>query len=370
MKDKKRRLETFSFYDHTGIEKHLEEMAANGWRLSKINHFTWEYSRAEKKKLKYAVTYYPNASEFDPEPQEGQLVYRELSKKSGWKFICASAQMQIFCNEKENPVPMETDPELEIEVIHKAAKRSFLPANFLLLIVSVLQAAIFITTLIGDPVGVLSSGSRFATGFCWALVFILCIIELGGYYLWRHAALRVASYGDFLDTKSHAKILKIALVMTILAALYIAINLFSIGNKMMFTIYLSVMFCLIGLFFIVSSIKQLLKRKKASRNVNMTITLSVDFVLAFAFVFGITFAGFRIARQDMFEMNPDTKILYQVNIPLAVEDLQDAGNAEYIKENTQDESVLLGQRQVWQYPKNIEKGGHRVPGLNYELTNS
>ena len=30
MKELKRRLETFSFYDHTGIEKHLEDMAEKG----------------------------------------------------------------------------------------------------------------------------------------------------------------------------------------------------------------------------------------------------------------------------------------------------------------------------------------------------
>ena len=33
MKDKKRRLEIISFYDHTGVEKHLEEMAAKARKL-------------------------------------------------------------------------------------------------------------------------------------------------------------------------------------------------------------------------------------------------------------------------------------------------------------------------------------------------
>ena len=43
MKELKRRLETFSFYDHTGIEKHLEDMAEKGWLLSKTNRFFWVY---------------------------------------------------------------------------------------------------------------------------------------------------------------------------------------------------------------------------------------------------------------------------------------------------------------------------------------
>ena len=31
MKNRKRRIESLSFFDHTGISKHLENMAAKGW---------------------------------------------------------------------------------------------------------------------------------------------------------------------------------------------------------------------------------------------------------------------------------------------------------------------------------------------------
>ena len=33
MKDTKHRLETFAFFDHTGIQAHLESMAAKGWMV-------------------------------------------------------------------------------------------------------------------------------------------------------------------------------------------------------------------------------------------------------------------------------------------------------------------------------------------------
>ncbi len=35
MKDRKRRFETFSFYDRTGIEAHLKKMAEKGWMISR-----------------------------------------------------------------------------------------------------------------------------------------------------------------------------------------------------------------------------------------------------------------------------------------------------------------------------------------------
>ena len=31
--NKKRELNLYAFYDHTGLERHLEKMAANGWML-------------------------------------------------------------------------------------------------------------------------------------------------------------------------------------------------------------------------------------------------------------------------------------------------------------------------------------------------
>lgn len=31
MKNRKRRVELLSFYDHVGISRHLEKMAAKGW---------------------------------------------------------------------------------------------------------------------------------------------------------------------------------------------------------------------------------------------------------------------------------------------------------------------------------------------------
>ena len=37
---------------------------------------------------------------------------------TGWQLACTSAQLQIFYNERENPIPIETDPELELQAIH------------------------------------------------------------------------------------------------------------------------------------------------------------------------------------------------------------------------------------------------------------
>ncbi len=59
MRDVKRRIETYSFYDRSGIAAHLEAMAAKGWRLERITSSFWYYRRSEPQKLHYAVGVLP-----------------------------------------------------------------------------------------------------------------------------------------------------------------------------------------------------------------------------------------------------------------------------------------------------------------------
>lgn len=43
MRTTRRDLIPFSFYDHTGMEKHLEKMAQKGWMLEELTNWGWKY---------------------------------------------------------------------------------------------------------------------------------------------------------------------------------------------------------------------------------------------------------------------------------------------------------------------------------------
>lgn len=45
MKETKRRMEFFSLYDHTNIEKHLKKMALKGWIIEDIGSYFWKYQK-------------------------------------------------------------------------------------------------------------------------------------------------------------------------------------------------------------------------------------------------------------------------------------------------------------------------------------
>lgn len=84
MKEFKRRIESFAFYDHTAIEAHLEHMAQRGWLVEQPGNYLWRYRRIQPKKLHFSVTYFPNASDFDPGPTDGQRQMEEYCAKDGW----------------------------------------------------------------------------------------------------------------------------------------------------------------------------------------------------------------------------------------------------------------------------------------------
>lgn len=144
MKDKKRVLATVSFYDRSGLEKRLARMAENGWLLEGIGSLLWTYRRIEPKKLTFCVCWFPAASTFDPGPSEEQQTFYDFCEHTGWVLAGSYGQMQVFYNESPDPVPIETDPVMEVDAIHRAAKRTTLPSHLTLLALALFSGGLFV----------------------------------------------------------------------------------------------------------------------------------------------------------------------------------------------------------------------------------
>ena len=375
MRDTKRRLEAVSLYDHTGIEKHLKKMAEKGWMLEKISSLGWIYRRTEPKHGQFSVTYYPKASEFDPEMSEGQQMYQEFTARSGWQFICSSAQMQVFYTEQENPTPIETDPVAQVENIHKAAKKNHLLPYALYLIIGVLNGVLFVSRLLGDPIGTLASYTQLFTGVVWTMLLLLSAVELVRYFQWYRKATRAAEQGEFTDTPNNRGVQMFVLWTVTLCFAYWIINVMAVGSVMTRWVSILVYGYMAALILIVNGVKQFLKRRKVSRGTNLTITLIVDIVLAFALMGAITFGTLRASRNGFFDKDAETYeyhgstfILYQDQLPLAVEDLLDVDYDGYVRQRRSEESLFLGMLDVDQWPRLDDEGRHSYPSMNYAVS--
>lgn len=298
MKEKKRRMELYSFYDRTGIERHLGQMAEKGWRLEKIENNIWHYRRTAPGKVSVTVTYFPKASELDPEPSEEQKQFYDFCEHTGWKLAAASAQLQIFYNEDRNPVPIATDPGLELETVHRSARRGFLPALWIILAFAVIMLGLSAVSLYREPGTLSLSSTMLFTDFAYVLLLIYCLSELADYYSWYFRAREAAVRGEFLETKSRIWLAKLILAAVFLAFLFWIINRVSTGPIWQRTVGIITAFGIIAILNLGGWIKIFLKKRKFSPGLNRAVTFTVIIVLCVAFTALMVRVGIGMARRE------------------------------------------------------------------------
>ena len=359
MKDHKWDYIFFSFYDRTGMERHLEKRAAQGWLLERITNLGWHYRRIEPRQLHFTVTYYLRASQFDPEPTEDQQEFHDFCLQSGWKLAAASGKMQVFYNEEPDPVPIDTEPALELERIGEIAMR-YLLAWIILGILGFVMNVSWFWSILHRPIDLLSSATNLATGLIWLGLALWCVSDFICYFTWRHKAKRAAALGEFVPTRGCHRLLQATTVMTVLALLYILLA----DRRPGFRVVLLAMLAMYVLLFLsVNGVKNFLKRRKASRALNRGVTLGVDVVLAFALTGAITVGVFWGIRSGLI-----STVDQVVDPPLSVEDLAEVKDERYITERQAEATFLISRRNFYQHiPYNQIGSGDGVAFLEYTI---
>lgn len=277
MRNTKRKFLMMQIYDHTSIRKRLEKLAEEGWKLEKIGGTGgYKFRRIQPRNLRYSVVYFPNASEFDAELIAGQNEFIELCEQSGWEYIDSMGQMMVFCSEQTNPIPIETDAMLQVETVHKAMKKSFLPGQFALLAVAILQLLMFGYRIIREPVNLFLQDALLVSLACYVLIFVMCVYHIYSYFLWRRKALDAAGDGIFVETKGSAVIDKSALVILGIVFSFWLLSMVGDLHSMYIVAY---SFAVMGTFVVVIfGSKALMKKLKFDRDTNKLVTFGAIFI--------------------------------------------------------------------------------------------
>jgi len=364
MKTKKRRVEYFSFYNHTGIEAHFSQMAKKGWMIESISNLFWTYRKIEPQDVHFCVSYYPRASDFDPGPSEEQQTFHDFCAHTGWKLACTWHQIQVFYNEKEAPVPLDTDPIMEVDTLHRACKKNFLPSYFILLALSLFMSCYFVAGICLDPIGLLSNSSRLIAELAYLCLFAISSVELFTYFAWYRKAKKEAQNGIFVDTPSTSEFQKAVMAVILVAMVWWIANLFEADDPMLVWVAV-VMFCgMIGVMLLVNGIKQGLKKAKVSRGWNRILTLAACFVLPTALISAVLYVGVSLNRSVLAErafkdLDP---------IPFSVSDFRDVNGAFYVETSNNHQTFLLGRMIVDAFPHWDEENSAQLPDLWYSIT--
>ena len=370
MRNVKYKLFFFSMYDHTGICKHLENRAAKGWMLEKTGTFAWKYRKCEPKQVHFSINYFPKASEFAPGPTEEQKTMFSYCEQAGWKHIDTVAQMQIFCNEGQEPVPLETDAATQVDIISKAMKSSFLPAQILLFALGVIQLGMFLVRFLEHPIRILTNKMNLCSGVCWIGVIFLTVMEFANYFTWlKKARIAAAEEGRFVETKSFPKVQMAVLVIVFGMMIYAGLSsadVAGISTLMFVLLYIPILFGGVNL------MKRFLKSWKVSTGVTRTLTFATSFVLSFA----LMFLGVRLVMntvQDAMRKQSDVEtyehggITWEIHhdeLPLILEDFMDVDYEEYSYELKVNETLFAAEYEASQSPK---MDALTYPDLDYRI---
>lgn len=355
MRTTKRVLTQFCFYDRTGIEKMLKKQAAKGWMLESIGQLGWKYRRIEPKNVRFAVTYYANASMFDPYPTAGEELYQDFVEHSGWQFVASNAQMQIFFTEEEEPIPIETDPVVELQNIHKAVKKSYLPGYYIMIAAAAMNLMLMAWRLYENFTETLANNANLFTMLCWITLFGMELTEILSYYLWRRKALKAAERdGSFVETTNRNNILW--MILAVVSAAMI-LTLLSISTKAAYVavVMLVIMFAAAGLVLLLT---KWMKDIGFSREENRAYTILATVFISLAVTGLTTWAAAGIFERqqqevhirDTYEINGITVTRYGDDVPLTVEDLTGTDMTNYSTYKTLDSSIFIDKLVTNQYP--------------------
>ena len=347
MRTTKRSFCNFSFYDQEAIQEKLESMAAKGWMISKLSNLMWTYERMEPRQLRFAVTYFPNASEFDPGPTEGELTKMDFCAQDGWILAKRWGSMQIFYNEDLNAVPLETDPVASVNNIHKAMKKNVLRTHLFAIALLLYYLTFQFFRIKDDPIEYLSSPFYLFSIPIFASLVVASIHEIIYHFTWYKKAKRAAyEDGVFLPLKSKP----IASYVLVSFAAVCMILAYSGSNATTRVVGFAAIYIVIqaAIYAIANVVKAHLKKKGASRAVNRTV--SVAFVtgmtlISLGLLCTIIIAGnfnFFDTKQPIatYDINGWTMEVYDDPLPLEIEDLSDS-QALWSKEARHQETPLV-----------------------------
>lgn len=339
MGNKVRKTIVFRFNQYKDLEVKLEAMANKGLFLEKIGTMFWTFRKENPKKLKYTVTYFPEASIFNPTVTNNQKIYLEKAKELGWNLVAQLNQLQIFCNSDEDPIPFETDEREKFENIKKCMRKSFLPSTTLLLLAFILQLRMQYTSYTKNPIDALARTSSFIFVAIMVPTIIYLTYTLVAYFVWCKQCEKSLSMGEGCAEKKYRYQNRVDGVFISYTLILGALFLFHTFQKSSFALIIISILQVPILMAVFRFCIYYLKKKKHSATLNRIVSYTLLVVASFTYsiFIAIVVTGFNSLHRE--QKNYE---IYSNDIPLKYEDLYgDADYEEYSYEKDIDESIFL-----------------------------
>lgn len=229
MKDTKKWRNTFDIYDKYRLAEYFESQAREGWILTDSPGSSFLFRRAEPTNLHYAIVYCSGRNDFESEPTIQQKTLYDFCACSGWKLVTRKGVFQVFCNAQRDPVPIETEPEIELMNIH----HGYRSATIGIKICSIAGVTNIFSNILRLLIGTETKFSN--AGFNWTLIILLLVYLIGecSYLLWYRRAKESVNAGLGIPPVNHSGLKRISVnILLCIASVNLIVSFFISQTKL------------------------------------------------------------------------------------------------------------------------------------------
>lgn len=193
------------------LVRYLEEQALKGWMFCGFEETLWKFERIEPKKVHFCVTYFLGYIEGNDYANQRLLEFWDYCAHAGWELAGTNQELQVFYSKRDDPVPIDTDPKMEVRTMQIMALRKLKPKLKYFLILTVLSLLMVLADYHANPIRMLYDPDIFLRVFGYGGILLSFLLQVGEQYLWLWQARRYADrYGEY---PHHLKRLRISTVL-------------------------------------------------------------------------------------------------------------------------------------------------------------
>lgn len=332
-RDKKRQLIWYQIDDTEAIARHLEKMAAKGWLLETVDNLWYAYRRSDPAEVKYTVTFFPEASIYDPGPTEEQEIYIDYCRAAGWELAAVYGPIQYFRSTRPDPAPIETDEAVKLAAIRRTMWKTFVFNYALLLLLPAVNLPLTWKQFRWDPLDFLCSNFKLALVVLMAGIIIFVAGMLLDYLIWvLRSRYSVARSGSCAKPHTRFRLWLNAAMLAVCAAVLVVFFMDLTGLRTALLLYLVIYG---GVMFLARRVLRKLKGSGVSRSGAKGLFIAFVIVAGLIVGIGTPFLFIRLADAGVIRMDREpaetytytrgdwsfTRKIYRDELPVTLEDL-------------------------------------------------
>ncbi|MBR6595348.1 MAG: DUF2812 domain-containing protein [Oscillospiraceae bacterium] len=352
MRNEKRFYPLFSNRSRTGLVNYLEKKAMEGWLFTGFSNFGWKFRRIPPQKIRFSIVYFAGISWFDAAVTPELMELRDFCAHNGWEYVDYTESIVVFRNDLEDPVPIQTEPLVELENIHKIATAQNRKELFYTLPVPLFWMLLSVAMYFKSPISFLTNSAILICAGLSPVIILARLVHMTEHALWYRRAKRYAITNHTLLEDWHkapiSKAIGVVCALAVCAALLRHIN-----GKILLIFAMYFLLLLVVCVAVMMPIFDWIKNRFYDRKTTKLLVCVCCVVVVFAGIYLIEMGLSRFDIDlDVYAPQGSAWAQYEEVPPISAEEFYGQGTKTTSYRSQVNESVFLAEYRAWNYSKN------------------